>query len=98
MGRAILSKSLTQFSIDGQGCVPSPSFGLWPKYGRGNGHLFQKDLWQPAAATETVVLSTPDPMADHCGPTPPRETPGHSQASLARQPIPHCQIFQSFHF
>ena len=32
----------------------------------------------------TVVSSAPDPTADHCRPTPPPETPGHSQASLAQ--------------
>ena len=32
----------------------------------------------------TVVSSAPDPTADHCQPTPPPETPGHSQASLAQ--------------
>ena len=43
----MLSKSLTQLSIDGQSCVPSLLFGLRPKYGRrneGNGNLHQKDL------------------------------------------------------
>ena len=30
------SKSLVQFSVDGQGCVPSLFFGLRPNYGRGN--------------------------------------------------------------
>ena len=30
MGRAILSKSLIQFSVDGWGCVPSLLFGLRP--------------------------------------------------------------------
>ena len=47
MGVAMLSKSLTQLSIDGQSCVPSLLFGLRPKYGRrneGNGNLHQKDL------------------------------------------------------
>ena len=48
MGRAMLSKSLIQFSVDGQNCVPS-LFGLTPNYGRdngGNGGLLQKDLSQ----------------------------------------------------
>ena len=31
MGRAMFSKSLTQFSVDGQGCVPSLLFDLRPK-------------------------------------------------------------------
>ena len=36
IGRAMLSKSLIQFSVDGQGCVPSPLFDLRPNYGGGN--------------------------------------------------------------
>ena len=36
MGRAILHKSLIQFSIDGWGCVPSLLFGLRPNYGGSN--------------------------------------------------------------
>ena len=45
MGRAILSKSLIQFSVDGRGCVPSLLFGLRPSYGGGNkdnGDLLQQ--------------------------------------------------------
>ena len=32
----------------------------------------------------TAELSTPDPAASHRRPTPPPETPGHSQASLGQ--------------
>ena len=45
MGRAMLSKSLIQFSVDGWGCVPSLLFDLRPNYGGGNednGDLLQK--------------------------------------------------------
>ena len=45
MGGAMLSKSLIQFSVDGQGCVPSLLFDLRPNYGGGNednGGLLQK--------------------------------------------------------
>ena len=35
MGGAKLSKSLIQFSVDGQGCVPSLLFDLRPNYGEG---------------------------------------------------------------
>ena len=41
----MLSKSLIQFSVDGQGCVPSLLFDLRPNYGGGNednGDLLQK--------------------------------------------------------
>ena len=45
MGGAMLSKSLTQFSVDGRGCVSSLLFDLRPNYGGGdedNGDLLQK--------------------------------------------------------
>ena len=80
MGRAMLSKSLIQFSVDGWGCVPSLLFDLRPDYGGGNednGDLLQK---VPCSA----VFSAPDPSAGHCRPTPPPETPGHSCASLGQ--------------
>ena len=45
MGRAMLSKSLIQVSIDGWGCVPSLLLDLQPTYVGGNednGNLLQK--------------------------------------------------------
>ena len=72
MGGAMLSKSLIQFSIDGQGCVPSLLFDLRPNYGRGsedNGNLLQK------SHAHTVTLSAPDPTAGHHQPMPQLETP-----------------------
>ena len=48
MGGGMLSKSLIQFSVDGQGCVPSLLFDLRPNYGGGNedkDDLLQKVLW-----------------------------------------------------
>ena len=45
MHRAMLSKSLIQFSVGGRGCVPSLLFDLRPKYGGGDedkGDLLQK--------------------------------------------------------
>ena len=38
MGRAMLNKSLIQFSVDGWGCVPSLLFDLRPNYGGGDEH------------------------------------------------------------
>ena len=46
MGGGILSKSLFQFSVDEQGCVPFLFFGLRPNYGRDNGDLLHKGLCQ----------------------------------------------------
>ena len=48
MSRAMLSKSLIQFSVDGWGCVSSLLFDLRPNYGRGNEDnedLLQKCQW-----------------------------------------------------
>ena len=45
MGRAMLSKSLIQLSVNGHGCVPSLLLDLMPIYGGGNednGDLLQK--------------------------------------------------------
>ena len=45
MGRAMFSKSLIQFSVEGWGCVPSLLFDLRPNYGGGNednGDLLQR--------------------------------------------------------
>ena len=90
-GRAMLSKSLIQFSAVGWGCVPShPPYRPRPNYGRGNGSnggLLQKDVCQHATASRTVVVSAPDPAAGHCGPTSLPETPRHSQASLAQSVV-----------
>ena len=48
-GGAKLSKSLIQFSVDGQGWAPSLLFDLRTNYGGGNednGHLLQKVPWK----------------------------------------------------
>ena len=61
VGRAMLSKSLIQFSADGWACVPTLKFGLMPKYGRGNGSngdLFEKDICQHATSNR-LLLSMP---------------------------------------
>ena len=66
MGRAMLSKSLIQFSVDGQGCVPSLLFDLRPNYGGGNednGDLLQKVLLQALlhSVPPTLQQATIDP-------------------------------------
>ena len=79
-GRAMLSKSLIQFSVDGQGCVPSLLFDLRPNYdgsNEDNGNLLQK---------VPRTLSAPNPVEGHCQPTP-LETPGHSRASLGQSHV-----------
>ena len=62
----MLSKSLIQFSVDGQDCVPSFLFGLRSNYGRGhggNGDFLPKGL-RPAllcSVTLTLQQATVDP-------------------------------------
>ena len=44
------------------------------------------------AYARTVVFSAPYPTTGYCRPTPPLETPGHSQASLAQSFVGHCSF------
>ena len=44
MGRAMFSKSLVQFSVDGQGCVPSLLFDLRPGGGGGGGYEVEVEV------------------------------------------------------
>ena len=77
----MLSKSLIQFSVDGQGCVPSLLFDLRPNYGGGNEG--NGDLLQNVPCTHCYT-QCPQP----CSRPPPThtstETPGHSWASLGQ--------------
>ena len=60
---------------------------VFPPCSRGNGsnsNLLQKGLCKHAKPLKTVLVSTPNPVADHCWPMPPPETSGHSYASLAQ--------------
>ena len=45
MGRAMLSKSLPQFSVEGRGCVPSLLFDLRPNCGGGNAAFLSKTIF-----------------------------------------------------
>ena len=81
MGGAMLSTSLIQFSVDGQGCVPSLLFHLRPNCGGGNED--NGDLLQMFHG-RTAPLSSPNPVAGHCQPMPLPETPGHSRESLGQ--------------
>ena len=87
MGRAMLSKSLIQFSVDGQGCVPSLFFDLRPNYGQGkedNGDLLQK--------VPCVHCCTRCPDSGHCQPMPPLETPGYSWQVWVSLLWGHCSF------
>ena len=81
MGGAVLSKSLIQFSVDGQGCILSLLFDLRLNYdgsNKDNGDSFKK------SHARTAALNVPNPAAGHRQPTPPPETPGHPQARLGQ--------------
>ena len=61
MGGAMLSKSLIQFSVDGQHCFPSLFFDLRPNSGGGN-----EDNGDLLPKVSCITLSAPDPAAGHC--------------------------------
>ena len=46
VGKAMPSKCLIQFSVDGWGCIPSLLFGLRPNFSGVNGDLLKRDLCQ----------------------------------------------------
>ena len=84
----MLSKSLIQFSVDGQGRVPSLFFDLRPNYGDGGneGMEVMKIIVTPfkRSCAGAATFSAPDPVAGHCQPTPLLEAPRHSLASLVQ--------------
>ena len=85
----MVSKSSIQFSVDGQGCVPSLLFDLRPNYSGGNEN--NGDLLQEVPCTHcctqcpecSLMQATADPGGE-IPLTPPLETPGHSEASLSQ--------------
>ena len=59
MDRAMLSKSLIQFSVDGWGCVSSLLSDLGPNYGgghEGNGDFLQQVPCRPCPCTQSPTL------------------------------------------
>ena len=81
MDRAMLSKSLIQFFVDGRGCLPSLLFDLRPTMVEVMKIMVTSFKRSHA---NSAALSATSPAAGHCWPTPPPETPGHSQASLGQ--------------
>ena len=76
MVRAMLSKSLTQFSVDGWGCVPSLLF-TWGQTIVEVMKIMGASFKMSHACTAT--FSAPNPIAGHNHPTPLPKSPGHSQ-------------------
>ena len=67
MGRAMLSKSLIQLSVDGQGRAPSLLFDLRLNNGVMKimkGNEIMTSFKRSCACT--VIFSAPDPVAGHC--------------------------------
>ena len=81
MVKTVLSKSLTQFSVDRWGCIPSLLFDLRPNYGGGNEDTV--DLLQKVPCMH-YCTQYPKPVAGHHRPMPLPEIPDHSLASLGR--------------
>ena len=82
-GRGHASKSLFQFSVDGQCCVPSLFFVVRPNYGGGNEDNL-KIIWPPSKGPRSFCTLCPQPALGHRWPTPLPETPEHSWASLGQ--------------
>ena len=74
--KAMLSKSLIQFSVDGWGCVPSLLLDLKPNV--------VEVMIMVTSFKRCHALRAPNPAAGHCRPTPLPETPGHSQATVGQ--------------
>ena len=77
----MLSKFLIPFSIDGWGSVPF----LLLTWGQTMVEVMKIMVTSfKRSQACTTILSASDPAAGHHRPTPPPETPGHSQASLGQ--------------
>ena len=83
MGRAMLSKSLIQFSVSGWSCVSSLLF-TWGQTMMEVMKIMVTSFRRSHAGT--AASQGPNPAAGHRRSTPPQETPGQSQASLG-QPL-----------
>ena len=78
VGRAMLSKSLVQFSVDGWGCVPSLLF-TWGRTMVEVVKIMVTSFKRSHVCNAT--LSAPNPEAGHSLPILLLETPAHSWAS-----------------
>ena len=81
MAKAIFSKFLMQFFVEGWSCVPSLLF-TWGQTKVEVMKIMATSFKRSHAHTAT--LSAPSPSAGHCQLVPPLENPGHSWASLGQ--------------
>ena len=81
MGGSMVSKSLTQFSVDRWSCVPSMLF-TWGLTIVEVMKIMVTSFKRSHACI--ITLSAPNPAAGHHWPIPPLETSGHSQLSLSQ--------------
>ena len=86
----MLSKSLIQFSVDRQSCVPFLLFNLRPNC---DGVMNIMAISFKRSCAGTAALSAPYPAAGHHHPKPLPETHGHSQASLPQSPVGSLLLF-----
>ena len=85
VSKAMLSKSLIQFSAyGGWGAVFPPCSFTWGQTMVGVMWLPSKGFMPACCSSQDCCSQSPDPMAGHYWPTPPLETPRHSQSSLAQ--------------
>ena len=85
----LLDKPLVQFSVDGQGCVPSQKLGLRPKYVEGVKAMMETSPRGPRPALLYSVTLTPQrPLQT----TPPPRTAGHSQEVCLGLLWGHCSF------
>ena len=90
LGRAMLSKSLIQFSVDEWSCVP-PLLFTWGQIMVAVIKIMVTSLKR--SHTCTATLSVPNPEAGHHWPLPPPATPGHPQASLGQSLVGSLLLF-----
>ena len=76
----MFSKSLMQFSVDGWSCVTSPLF----TWGQTMVEVMKIMATSFKGPMHAMLHSMPPTHIGHHRPIPPRETPGHLQASLGQ--------------
>ena len=94
VGRAMLSKPLIQFSVNGWGCVPSLLF-TWGQTMVEVMKIMVTSFKRSHARTAALIAN---PAAGHRQPTPLLESPGHSWASLGQSFVGSLLLSPGFWF